>query len=88
MADIVPKLAVAWWRIWSLRRWTARFRSIMALDISTFGEMLRSAYAPARITELANKPSSFAMLAKHPGNPRHDGCWVASVEVRGDDSDA
>lgn len=49
-----------------LRKWLDAFMSIMALDISEFSEILRSAYTPDAIVEAAFRPGSFAFLRKEP----------------------
>jgi hypothetical protein len=46
----------SWWRVLARRRWIRAFTSIMALDISAFGEMLRDVYPVGSIEELARRP--------------------------------
>ena len=46
-----------WWRFFARRRWDRRRASIMAMDVSTFGEILANAYPAVRIEGLANRPN-------------------------------
>lgn len=60
-----------WWRVFALRRWLASYRAIMALDVGEYAEMLRAAYTPGRIEELANRAHpAFASLSKAPRGER------------------
>lgn len=53
-----------WWRVWELRRWLSAYRSIMAMDISQFAEVLRDAYPPAVIAEMAQRDAPWIARAK------------------------
>ena len=57
-----------WWCIFARRRWIRAFTSIMALDISAFGEMLRDIYPVGSIEELARRPMpwTYGTLRKDP----------------------
>lgn len=46
-----------WWRVLSLRRWLRAYRSIMAMDISEMGEMLRAEYPASDIAAHARRPN-------------------------------
>lgn len=52
-----------WWRLFARRRWVRKFAAIMVLDITTLGEMLRSAYPTDPVIHRAQRehPAFLAM---------------------------
>jgi hypothetical protein len=57
-----------WWRPFARRKWRRERDAIMAIDVSAFGDMLRSVYQPRDIEEAATSMSGLAMsmLRKKP----------------------
>lgn len=64
--EALAKLGAAptWWRVFALRKWLRAYRSIMALDISEMGEMLREVYPAAEVERMANRPNPMLVRSR------------------------
>lgn len=63
-----------WWRLFARRRWHARHRAIMAMDVSTMAWLLRQEYPATHINDLANRHSLTGSLVAL--KTRRIGTWV------------
>lgn len=51
-----------WWRIFARRRWSRRYASIMAMDVTTMGELFAHLYPVETIEQLAQRKIDFLTI--------------------------
>lgn len=62
LADLGPR--PAWWRWLARRRWDARKRAVLAMDVSRQAMLLRSIYGTAQMQTMAAAPNPFLAISR------------------------